>query len=50
MVATYGLAFPLAAMLRDVEKRRALDRIAVVLTAVMAAVSWLGVIAALRAK
>ncbi|HIS43037.1 MAG TPA: O-antigen ligase family protein [Candidatus Limiplasma pullicola] len=50
MVATYGLAFPLAAMLRDVEKRRALDRVAAVLTAVIAAVCWLGVIAALRGE
>lgn len=50
MAATYGLAFPLAAMLGDEEKRRALDRIAVVLTAVMAAACWLGVIAALRGE
>ena len=50
MTATYSLAFPLAAMLGDEEKRRALDRIAVVLTAALAAVCWLGVIAALRGE
>lgn len=50
MAATYGLAFPLAAMLGDEEKRRALDRVAAVLTAVIAAVCWLGVIAALRGE
>ena len=50
MAATYGLAFPFAAMLEDEKGRRALDRIAAVLTAVIAAVCWLGVIAALRGE
>lgn len=50
MAATYGLAFPFAAMLEDEKGRRALDRISAVLTAVIAAVCWLGVIAALRGE
>ena len=36
MAATYGLAFPFAAMLEDEKGRRALDRISAVLTAVIA--------------
>ena len=51
MAATYGLAFPFAAMLEDEKGRRALDRIAAVLTAVIAAGCWLAaVIAALRGE
>lgn len=50
MAATYGLAFPMAAMLNDAEKRRALDRIAAVLTAVLAVIVWTGVIAALQGE
>lgn len=50
LLATYGLAFPFAAMQDDACKRRALDRIAAVLTLALSAVSWLGVAAAFRGE
>ncbi|MCI6378446.1 MAG: O-antigen ligase family protein [Clostridiales bacterium] len=50
LCATYGLAFPLAGMLRDGQRRRALDCIALALVAVLAVCIWLGVIAALKGE
>ncbi len=50
MAVTYGLAFPMAAMLEDEEKRHALDRIVAMLTVALSAVCWLGVIAALQGE